>query len=95
MEATAVQDIAEVKTAADKKNDRRVKIFINDEPYKAPKSEMTGAELKALADIPAENQLFEDAPGHHDDPQVLDDVPFKLKHGMKFYDVPVGNFGAG
>jgi hypothetical protein len=93
VEATAVKDIAEVEAAAEK-NDKNVKIFINEVPYRVAKGAMTGAELKTLAAIPAENQLFEDAPGHHDDPQVFDDVPFELKNGMEFYDVPVGNFGA-
>lgn len=88
MKAVALGD--EVDNVANKK----IKIFINDVKYMAPKPEMTGAELKALAGIAPENQLFEDAPGHHDDPQVFDDVQFDLKSGMKFYDVPVGNLGA-
>lgn len=93
MEATAVKDSAEVEAAVDKK-DKKITIFINDTQFKVTENAMTGTQLKVLAAIPAENQLFEDAPGHHDDPQVLDEVPFKLKNGMKFYDVPVGNFGA-
>jgi hypothetical protein len=76
------------------KLDKKIKISINDDQYDAPKPAMTGAELKALAGIAPENHMFEDAPGHHDDPQVLDDVPFALKSGMKFYDVPAGNLGA-
>lgn len=73
---------------------KKIKIFIDDVNYTAPKEAMTGAELKELAGISPQNQLFEDAPGHHDDPQVFDDVPFELKSGLKFYDVPVGNLGA-
>lgn len=72
---------------------KKINIFINDDKYVAPKPDMTGAELKVLANIAAQNQLFQDAPGHHDDPQVFDDIPFHLKSGMKFYDVPVGNLG--
>lgn len=73
---------------------KKIKIFINDDAYSVDQPTMTGSELKALAGIAPENQLFEDAPGHHDDPQVLDDSPFELKSGMKFYDVPAGNLGA-
>jgi len=90
MNAVSLDDIDEV----DKKTGKNIKITINEVKYKAPKPEMTGNELKALAAIAPENQLFLDAPGHGDDPQVFDDVPFALKSGMKFYDVPVGNFGA-
>lgn len=92
MEAAVLDDIDEAEV--DKKTGKEIKIIINEVKYKAPKAEMTGAELKAMAGIAPENQLFLDSPGHHDDPQVFDDVPFKLKTGMKFYDVPVGNFGA-
>jgi hypothetical protein len=92
--ATAIE-LVEVDLVEDDKNkDKKIKIFINEVKYKAPKPVMTGAELKALADIAVENQLFLDEPGHHDDPQIFDDEEFQLKSGMKFYDVPVGNLGA-
>jgi hypothetical protein len=97
MKETAVeQGAADVlEDAADgKEAEKKIKIFINEDKYEVPNAAMTGAEMKALAGIVSENQLFMDAPGHHDDPQVFDDVPFDLKSGMKFYDVPVGNLGA-
>lgn len=72
----------------------KTRIFINDDKYDAPKPVMTGVELKALAGITAENHLFQDAPGNHEDPQIFDDMPFELRPGMKFYDVPAGNLGA-
>lgn len=86
-------DVIEEVTVNEKPK-KKIKIVINGDKYEAPKPVMTGAELKVLADIAPENHLFEDAPGHHDDPQVLDDVPIELKSGMKFYDVPAGNLGA-
>ncbi|MCW2855442.1 MAG: hypothetical protein JWR52_1057 [Marmoricola sp.] len=87
--------LVEIDLIEDDKNVvKKIKIFINEVEYKAPKPVMTGAELKALADIAVENQLFLDEPGHHDDPQIFDDEEFQLKSGMKFYDVPVGNLGA-
>jgi hypothetical protein len=95
-QAVTDTDVIEEVTVNEKKPEpeTKINIFINDDKYTAPKPVMTGAELKVLAGIAPENQLFEDAPGYHDDPQVFDDVPFKLKSGMKFYDVPVGNLGA-
>jgi hypothetical protein len=92
VKAAAVQDNAKAETEADKKH-KKVHIFINGVGFEVTQAKMTGAQLKALAAIPAENQIFEDAPGHHDDIQVLDDAPIHLKNNMKFYDVPVGNFG--
>lgn len=72
---------------------KKFNIFINDTRYPVEAPTMTGRQLKELAGIAEENQLFLDAPGHGDDPQVFEDVPFELKSGMKFYDVPVGNLG--
>lgn len=90
----AVKNRMEEVALSDKGTDKKVKIFINDHKYEAPKPVMTGAELKILAGIASDNQLFLDAPGNHDDPQILDQEQAHLKSGMKFYDVPVGNLGA-
>ena len=92
IETNAVELLTEGKV--EKADKRKFKIFINEVKYKVAKTAMTETQLKALADIATENQLFLDAPGDHDDPQVFDDEPFKLKAGMEFYDVPVGNLGA-
>jgi hypothetical protein len=35
-----------------------VTVEINNKSYEAPKGELTGAEIKALADIPADFQLY-------------------------------------
>lgn len=82
-------DVSTVATESRK----RIRIFINDEPYFATEPAMTGHELLALAGLPAENQLFLDIPGEGDDVPVDPNEPFELKPGMKFYDVPVGTFG--
>lgn len=92
IEGDAVELLTEDE--AKKANKKKIKIFVNEVKYQVTKAAMTGTQLKALADIAPENQLFLDAPGDHEDPQVFDDVPFKLKAGMEFYDVPVGNLGA-
>jgi hypothetical protein len=71
-----------------------IAIFIDEAKYVVHEPELTGRQLKALASIAEANQLFLDVPGHGDDTPVQDDVPFELKPGMKFYDVPAGNLGA-
>jgi hypothetical protein len=73
--------------------DRKIKIFINDTHYEAPKPVMTGHELLQLAKLPETNQLFLEVPGPKDDKPVGLDEPVDLRPGMKFYDVPVGTFG--
>lgn len=72
---------------------QKIKIFINDKHYEAPKPTMTGRELLQLADLPETNQLFLEVPGPKDDQPVGLEEPVELKPGMKFYDVPVGTFG--
>lgn len=72
----------------------KIVIFIEDTKFEVTEPALTGCQLKRMAGIPQANHLFLDVPGHGDDVQVLDDVPFKLKSGMKFYDVPVGNLGS-
>lgn len=73
---------------------KRFNIFINDRKYVVEERTMTGAQLKMLAGIAPANQLFLESHGHDDDLPVRDDEKIKLKSGMKFYDVPIGNLGA-
>jgi Multiubiquitin len=71
----------------------KINIFVNDTRYQAPRPVMTGAELAELAGVPAGNQLFLEVPGPGDDRPISADEPVKLRSGMRFYDVPVGNLG--
>ena len=70
-----------------------ISIIINEHHYFAPKSPMTGAELKALANIPAENRLFRDEKGSGPDTPIGDDMSVELHAGDKFYDLPAGVVG--
>lgn len=70
-----------------------INIQINDVHYKLDHENVTGAELAALAGIPAGNQLFLDVPGSGDDTPIGAEDHVVLHSGMKFYDVPVGNLG--
>jgi hypothetical protein len=85
--------MTELTIATETGNRRRIRIFINDDPYFATDPSMTGQELLAMAGLPADNQIFLDVPGHREDVPVDASTPFKLRPGMKFYDVPVGTFG--
>ena len=77
----------------EEKHQHRIRIFINDEGVFAPKEEMTGAEIKALGDIPPENGLYKEEPGSHPDTPISDDTVVHLKSGDKFYDLPSGIAG--
>ena len=85
--------MSETSTTTTQATRKGIRIFINDQPYFAPKPAMTGLELSALASVPEGNQIFLDVPGPGDDVAIGADTPFDLKPGMKFYDVPVGTFG--
>lgn len=67
-----------------------IPIQIDHKPYKAPKTPMTGAELKALADPPIGNDrdLFRVVPGPADDVLVNDGDSVDLQPGMHFYTAP-------
>lgn len=66
-------------------------IFINKQLYRVSTHVLTGTELKRLAGIPADNQLFLEA--HPKDLPIGDGERVELKNGMHFYDVAPGNFG--
>ena len=72
----------------------RITIHINDKPYHVDRSEMTGAEIKALGNVPPQNRLFREVPGQGDDIAIGDGDTIELKSGQKFYDLPVGVHGA-
>lgn len=65
-----------------------IPIQIDKRPYKAPRPAMTGLELKALAGITGDYDLWFETAGPADDIKVQDDRPFELKPGMHFYSVP-------
>lgn len=85
-----------VTEMTNKKHPGEIPIEIDKRPYKAPKPDMRGDELKALANVPADYQLFLDTPpGQGDDELIPNDKVVHLKPGMKFHSVPPGNVGGG
>ena len=71
----------------------RIRIFINDKGYFAPKPVLTGAGIKQLGNVPRDYQLFEEIPGKPDDLLIPDDLEVHLKSGDKFHGIPPGNLG--
>jgi len=72
----------------------KINIRINQRHYKVEVEEMSGAQLKELAGIPAANLLFREVRGPGDDEQISDATVVHLHNGDEFYDMPPGNFGA-
>lgn len=67
-----------------------VPIQIDHKPYKAPRTPMTGAEIRQLAEpaIGADRDLFRVVPGPADDVKVGDQDSANLEPGMHFYSAP-------
>lgn len=70
--------------------DHGIPITIERKPYKAPKTPMTGAEIRALADpsIGPDRDLYLEVPGRGQDQLIQGNQPVDLKEGMHFYSAP-------
>lgn len=68
-------------------------IFVNGTRFDVEARVLTGAEILELAGLPLENHLFLELPGPGDDRPIDPTDEVKLRNGMRFYDVPVGNLG--
>ena len=66
---------------------RTVEIQIDNKLYKSTKNPMTGAELKSLAGIAANYDLWKKIPGS-DDHRIKDNESVVLKKGDQFYSAP-------
>lgn len=63
-------------------------IFINDVEVEAPEHKMTGAEIKALGNIPPANRLYREVKGNRPDIPIDDTEVVNLKKDDHFYDIP-------
>lgn len=70
--------------------EQHIPIQIDQKPYTATKSPMTGADLRALPTPPIgpEFHLWQVAPGPNDDIRINDFDEVELKPGMHFYTSP-------
>jgi len=63
-------------------------IHIDKKQYFATVNPITGAELKSLANITGDFDLFKVVPGQGDDIKVADAEQVELKNGDHFYSIP-------
>lgn len=66
-------------------------IFVNNRKFETEKSELTGAEIKTLAGVPADYELFE-VKGDKTEPIGPEQV-VHIKDGLHFRAIPAGTFG--
>ncbi len=66
-------------------------IYVNNQPFKTAEHELTGAQIKALAGIPPEYELFR-VEGQNSIP-VGNDERVRLHENEHFRAIPSGTFG--
>lgn len=66
-------------------------IYVNNQPFATQAHELTGAEIKALAGVPANYELFE-VQGNHSSP-VSDSQKVHIHNDLHFRAIPSGTFG--
>ena len=94
-----LKSTSETVTPGNNMNDgEHVNILINNQPFKAPRPEMTGREIKELGGGPLDYLLVQvvkdpDPVAGGDDIQIGDGQAVKLKSGMRFRIVNPATFG--
>jgi hypothetical protein len=68
-------------------------IFIDATRYVVSKTSMTGAEIKALAHIDAQYQLYLEEQGDRPDKPVKDGEAISVRNDMHFYAIPPATMG--
>ena len=68
-----------------------ITIYVNNRPFRTAEHELTGAQIKALASIPLEYELFR-VEGQNSIP-VGNDEPVRLHENQHFRAIPSGTFG--
>lgn len=74
-------------------NKQTVVIHVNGKVYKVAMP-ITGAELRALGEVPDGNQLFLEEHGDRPDTLIDTTASYTLKNGSQLYDLPRGTVGA-
>lgn len=69
--------------------------FVDDKKYETDQTGMSGLQIKTLASVPANYQLFLEAHGEHPDEAISDATTVSfVKEVKKLYSVPPATFGA-
>jgi len=66
-------------------------IFVNNKPYKTDLDKMTGQQIKALAGVPSDYELFL-VKGKESEP-IGSNQTVEIKNGEHFRAIPPGTFG--
>ena len=69
------------------------RIFIDAVEYHVDKTSMTGAELKALAHIDANYQVYLEEQGDRPDKPITDTEAVSIREDMHFYAIPPATMG--
>ena len=72
---------------------QQIHVHIDKKQFHAPKSQMTGAELKQLGGVDQTHRLFKEMPGKDPDVPIGDGEVVTLKNGDRFFSLPVGRVG--
>jgi hypothetical protein len=78
--------------AENEKKADSVVIFIDNKQFKVEAEYLNGAQIKALAGVPSDYQLFLEQKG--EDRPISDAQSVKLENGMHFFAVPAATFGS-
>ena len=69
--------------------------FVDNKEYKTPHTALKGLEIKGIASVPANYQLFLEEHGHAPDRAISDGEDVNLQNPPKhFYAVPPATFGS-
>lgn len=69
--------------------------FVDDKKYETDQISMNGLQIKAIASVPANFQLFLEMHGEHSDMLISDAALVTFdKEDKKLYSVPPATFGA-
>jgi hypothetical protein len=74
-------------------NENRFTIFVNNQAFSTSEHSRTGTQIKSLAGVPADYELFE-VKGANSDP-VGDNYEVHLHEDQHFRAIPAGTFGRG
>jgi hypothetical protein len=74
-----------------KKDKPKFKIFVNNKELETSEHELTGAAIKALANVPNDYELFE-VQGNHTVP-IGNEQIVKIHNNQHFRAIPAGTFG--
>lgn len=79
----------------EKKHEKKeYKFLVDNKPFETTESSLTGAQIKAIAGVPANYQLFLEMHGTEPDKQVSDAESLTMMPPPKhFYAVPPATFG--